>query len=709
MSKIMESKQSAPSVIARLMGFGELHPQQPVQKRQRVLSENYLRRVASIGVRERHSFHARNSFRLGCDEQKKCKDVFGVSETLKNEKHHLLPVSKRKLKSDSSEVNRTLMRQKSRFEKCVTADKKLQLSIKDCEAYEVIDSEMDFSPKYFKDPDVLIMKPLNDWQFIPSPSQSGHIPISNSSPFSDFRETKVHRRFWRMGRRGYVESNEKIKNGLSTGSYGELGIVNVSKFPRSSFDFANRRCIPTTRVAVLKSYPESPQNSASQFSSSTTTHGFQLGDRKHTDILNPGSGNLFIEEGRKNIADDRKSRRPRSSFSNESNRQMEHGLSIMSARVPELETGSSATTHEVDHTVQGNLVTEELEVTLEDKDQSEQNCVVSRSSLHDVASISVVLNILSDPETEAVGKSFVIVEKHYGSTEHILEKDDSSSSYSPEKSIQQDMPSGVSEEGSVSSCCSGTEFESPMSLEDAYQPSPVSVLEPICENDISSCSESFQNGGVDLQGLQLQLEILKSAVSDAYSEGSGMIVSSDEDSGEVVSIGYSEEYEDSFKEESKEFSYLVDVFSEAGFWSRNPFVGSDKCHSQECLIDPSVFETVEKKYGVQKSWKRSERRLLFDHINSGLMEILHSCTGVFSRTKRVGRRLSFRHSHETIMEELWSLLVSQEKQAFKESEKVLGNDDGWLDLGDEVEVIGIEIENSLIDELAAELVSIENL
>ncbi|KAF5733801.1 hypothetical protein HS088_TW16G00241 [Tripterygium wilfordii] len=911
MSEIMVSKQSVPSVIARLMGLEELNPQQPVQKRQRVLSESYLRRVASIGVWEKHSFHARNSFRLGSEDQKECKDAFGVSMALKNEKLHLPPVLKRKVKSGSSEVNRTFMRQKPRNAKCVMADKKLHVSIEDFDASEVIDSE-----------------PLNDWQCVPSPSQSGHIPFPNSSSFSDFRGTDVHQRFWRTGRGGYVKSNEKIKNGLSTGSNGEHGISNVRKFHRSPFEFPNGRRIPAKRIVVLKPFPESPQNSVNQFSSSTATHGFQLGDRKHGGILNPESENLFIEaEGGKNIANNRKFRRLRSSLSEESNRQIEHGLSIMSARVTEVETGESGASglnissalffsdwrnhyppsysgisyvaveanekifgrgttaknfkrvwapsrgkmlrmpdnklrpildgkpsqlgfsnqnchekeyvnlgfpfcisssgasedrivrsttpsdnssgngsskssfslqndryvmpleslnrvrrmsmkqelkekrgmvlqhtgprslgsppnssclpsgltgngrihhlkyqleeaglfvpnsgvprssgsnnlcsySEVDHALQANSVTEEeLEVTLEDNDQSEQNCVVSRSSLHDV-SISVVPDILLDSETEAIGQSFVNVEKHYGSTEHILEKVDSSSSYAPEKSIQQDMPSGASEEGSVSSC-SSTEFESLMSLEDAYHPSPVSVLEPIFKNNISSCSENFQNGGADLQGLHLQLEILKSEVSDsdAYSEGSGMIVSSDEDTAEVVSIGYSEENEDSVKE-NREFSYMVDVFSEAGFQSRNPYVGSDKWHSPECLIDPSVLEKVEKKYAEQKSWKRSERRLLFDRINSGLMEMLHSCTSVRSLTKPVGRRFSFRHSPETITEELWRLLVSQGKQVFnKLSEKVLGNDDGWLDLGDEVEVIGIEIENSLIDELAAEFITMEN-
>lgn len=51
----MKPKQITESVIAKLMGLDELPPQQPVQKKPRVLSENYLRRVSSIGVREKNS------------------------------------------------------------------------------------------------------------------------------------------------------------------------------------------------------------------------------------------------------------------------------------------------------------------------------------------------------------------------------------------------------------------------------------------------------------------------------------------------------------------------------------------------------------------------------------------------------------------------------------------------------------------------------
>lgn len=75
---MMETKQHKDSVIARLMGLDDEPPQQTIHKRQRVLSENYLRRSASIGIREG------SSFRL-------VKDVFD-EHVLKKDEHNIIPV-----------------------------------------------------------------------------------------------------------------------------------------------------------------------------------------------------------------------------------------------------------------------------------------------------------------------------------------------------------------------------------------------------------------------------------------------------------------------------------------------------------------------------------------------------------------------------------------------------------------------------------------
>lgn len=66
----------------------------------------------------------------------------------------------------------------------------------------------------------------------------------------------------------------------------------------------------------------------------------------------------------------------------------------------------------------------------------------------------------------------------------------------------QDISNGISEIESVSSHCSGTDGdpESLMSIEDAYQPSPDSVLEPLFKKEISSTSDCFESVHASLHG-----------------------------------------------------------------------------------------------------------------------------------------------------------------------------------------------------------------
>ena len=80
--------------------------------------------------------------------------------------------------------------------------------------------------------------------------------------------------------------------------------------------------------------------------------------------------------------------------------------------------------------------------------------------------------------------------------------------------------------------------------------------------------------------MKRQLEFLKSESYEGYSEGSGMVVSSDDDDDDA---GAEEEFLENCEvnedltrlfgvEESKDFFYLVDVLTEAGF-HRNQDIG----------------------------------------------------------------------------------------------------------------------------------------
>lgn len=76
----MEGKQHAPSVIARLMGLGELPPQQPIHRQRRVLSESYLQKTASVGLWEKSSFSVDRVPSINLEDSRASKDVLGVKE-----------------------------------------------------------------------------------------------------------------------------------------------------------------------------------------------------------------------------------------------------------------------------------------------------------------------------------------------------------------------------------------------------------------------------------------------------------------------------------------------------------------------------------------------------------------------------------------------------------------------------------------------------
>lgn len=210
----------------------------------------------------------------------------------------------------------------------------------------------------------------------------------------------------------------------------------------------------------------------------------------------------------------------------------------------------------------------------------------------------------------------------------------------------------------------------------------------------------------------MQLQLLNSESTEAYSEGTGMVISSDEDTEEECVGLYDEKREPrglSKASESRDFSYLVDVLLEAGFCENDLEMDLETWHSPECPISRSVFERLEKKYGEQPSWKRAERMLLYDRINSGLTEICWPCTEIHMWMGSVTKRLRFKLSQNVIEEELWKILTSQEKEMNENlSGKALGRETQWIELGDDIAIIGREVESLLLDELVAEFVSMEN-
>ncbi|MBA0808942.1 hypothetical protein Gohar_024641 [Gossypium harknessii] len=348
---------------------------------------------------------------------------------------------------------------------------------------------------------------------------------------------------------------------------------------------------------------------------------------------------------------------------------------------------------------------------IKDENMPAEDCLLHKSSMCTAASLSIASDMSVTVETD-VGESIRNHKQHqFESTGCTMsEKDyDSSLCIHITSSQQEDVAMKISNE-----CSKDTEFL--VNSETTYHPSLVSVLEAPFQEEILSNTKCFGSVMASLHAdVQRQLKFLKPEPLKGYSEGSGMVVSTDDDNDKgIESLKDCEVIDDDsarlFRvEENRDFSYLVDVLTEEGFRGRNQDICSDQWQFPEIQIGPSVFDKLERKYGEQISWNRSARRLLFDRINSGLIELFRPCFGEPMWAKPVARRLSHRQNLKEIEEQLYKLLVSHEKEAIKNSsEKLFGKDDGWLFLGYDVEVICKDIVNLFIDELAAEIVSLES-
>lgn len=197
--------------------------------------------------------------------------------------------------------------------------------------------------------------------------------------------------------------------------------------------------------------------------------------------------------------------------------------------------------------------------------------------------------------------------------------------------------------------------------------------------------------------LRMQLQLLK-LESEAYAEGP-MLISSDEDV-EEGSVGFSEDK--GMVEESREFSYTVNVLLDSGINDADPVIFMSTWYCPECPINPLVFEELEKKYSNNASWPRSERRLLFDRINLALLTNYQQFADLRPST-RIGRKWI----KNGLKDGLQKLLASQDKKASNDTaaDKVLARESQWLDMGDDIDVIGREIEKLLTEELINELVA----
>ncbi|KAI8007499.1 hypothetical protein LOK49_LG07G01236 [Camellia lanceoleosa] len=822
----MESKQGPPSVIASLMGLDELSLQKPVCKPHRVLSENYLRKTASIGLLEKQSYHERRSFRVTYEEQEELMDAFEVRNIPMMDKHYIQSIQEVRANTTMTEVKKSFVRQKSE----TTARRNILRSFQKFENGFLTDSCGDLVIDYTSQLLNPQMELKNETCFSPSKTTKDgthHLPsrivvlkpnLGKSQYAAKSSFSPISEDCSQSSDRNHVEFS-KLKNGELNNQVVERKILandmetsrHTSRVSRKFAKGISRqithsitsslREVSITETRVDKTFMNESEvkmpscssffdwknqcettNSPLNRSSNANQAKKQLSQRwkitkSHEELDKSGLNNqLSLNDGDTDL-DSPFGISSRDGWK-ENARSLTRSGSIPAASIT-IENHESRTRNKAVHSdiclnldesvteeilnqriisgpgrkvqkpecrdivmrnarllvwIQGIIISYEklvlfwktwktklrrkisLKKVLRNmiKNRGTQmvqdRLKIPKSSSSSVDSSRIYSEVVAVAETENVGLSSGTREKEQSEpVVCILFGKDGHSSHDFDTSVGQESLTTSQAEVLICSSSPRNDLESPMSFMEGRSPSPNSVLEPPLSEEILSGSECFQGVGADFHDFQMQLQLLKSELEETNSEGPGMVVSSDEDGGDG-SVDLSEENRKLvglFRvEESRDFSYLVDVLDKAGIHGSIMQFGFKKWYSPEYPMSPLVFEMLEKKYGDQPSWEKSERRLLFDRVNLGLKQILMD---VLTWDKPLRKMFNLSQSREVIEEELWRFLGSQEKEASKDlSEKALGTEVRWFELRDDIDSIVSEIERFLFVELVAELGSIDS-
>lgn len=336
---------------------------------------------------------------------------------------------------------------------------------------------------------------------------------------------------------------------------------------------------------------------------------------------------------------------------------------------------------------------EELRNGTNVSDPSETKPMLSQLSTSNIAHSINLINYSSD--TELMNAEMPSISSE-GIFQQPVQKEESSGINHIDEVIKEeslDLPVD-----SVPAQCSGTGSEFLTCSKDVEKPSPVSVLEHASEEGGSS-PECFERVNAGLHDLRMQLQLLR-LESDKYNSECETSVLSEDGTGEYNSPPQNGETLQTYRnEEDRDYSYLLDVLIDLGIHGAR----EDTCCSPKCPVDMDVFDKLEEKYGLLVGWSKLERKLFFDLISSILAETLSPWMGQQPWVKPK-RKLGSVWSCEGLPEEVWQMVVRQRKELCQVKPEDMILVPRWLDLGEDLDMVGREIEGMLTDKLLEELV-----
>ncbi|KAG6427386.1 hypothetical protein SASPL_111630 [Salvia splendens] len=322
---------------------------------------------------------------------------------------------------------------------------------------------------------------------------------------------------------------------------------------------------------------------------------------------------------------------------------------------------------------------------------SEQQPIFPMAEKADNYEVPVVdVMMISDPDsTNMSSKSSEILPEQSLSTIASNKVADHNQEGSCLQELQKELP----DQGCPHLQCPGADPDSSASSKEAHHPSPVSVLEVPCGEDTPS-SECFERVSAELHELRMQLKLLK-LESGTYAETSALVPIEEEEGqpSPVVSEG------DLLAADNWRTCYALDVLIESGLEESYFHILRTPWHSSNSPLDPNLFDKLEKKYSHDETTGlRWERRLLFDEINSSVMEIFQKRVNLcpWVTPKVSGSNLQW----QGVQDDLERLI----NQDYISGDGELDRDMLRSECRAEIEILGNEIERLLIDEMITEVI-----
>ncbi|XP_024313901.1 uncharacterized protein LOC100846538 isoform X2 [Brachypodium distachyon] len=233
------------------------------------------------------------------------------------------------------------------------------------------------------------------------------------------------------------------------------------------------------------------------------------------------------------------------------------------------------------------------------------------------------------------------------------------------------------------------------------QPSPVSVLESSLDTE-EVYSGDFDKISADLQGLRVQLQLLKMDTTDNADGTNVFIVSDDENtfaSQPLPEMEISHAFRD---DEERDFSYVLDMLILLGINAADQDVLLDTCYFSECPASPDLYDILEDKYNNLILWPSSERKLLFDLTNAVIADVMTSL--VHHGAKRLLQGFSSIWDQEGFVVDVWQRVV-QLRQEMDRAQEDLSVHIEWLGSEDGIDLVGSEIGRMLHEDLLEETIA----